>query len=122
MTTTNKGTPDKDYLYGRFEAGEAWKRRLHRKGAYKALDMADDDMGDIHANRIGMTWKELAVVAALLGGSVAGTAWFTGGEGKPSASPAAASPADSEYEVRFYDADGNPIRVEPINRQPPPTL
>jgi len=119
MTTSETGSraetlPDKEHLYGRFEAGEAWKRQLHRKGAYKALDIADDDMGDIHANRIGMTWKELAAVAALVGGSIAGTSLLMRGDPPQSTLPS--GPSDSEYEVRFYDARGEPIEVEPLRR------
>lgn len=125
MTTTSntsaaENSPDKQYLYGRFEAGEAWKRQLHRKGAYKALDIADDDMGDIHANRIGMTWKELAAIAILVGGSVSATAYLMQSLSTPTPPPAAsptpaAGPSDSEYEVRFYDAEGRPIVVLPLS-------
>ena len=107
--------PDKDYLYGRYEAGEAWKRQLHKKGAYKALDIADDDMGDIHANRIGMTWKELIAVAVLVVGSIVGTALLVRVD---VAAPASApTPIDSEYEVRFFDAQGQPIEVEHISQR-----
>jgi hypothetical protein len=120
MTTTNKThLPDKQHLYGRFEAGEAWKRKLQRKGAYKALDMADDDMGDIHANRIGMTWKELTAVAALVGGAIVATAHLTHDRASPQV-PAAVAPPDSEYEVRFFDAHGNPIEVEHVSQRPQP--
>lgn len=35
---------DKGLLYGRFQAGEDWQGKLHRKAAHKALDIADDDM------------------------------------------------------------------------------
>lgn len=78
---------DKDFLYGRFEAGEQRKRdrqdereKLALQVARKSLDMADDEVEpmDIHANRTsinnGMGIKELVLVALLMAGSGVGGA------------------------------------------------
>lgn len=55
---------DKDYLYGRFEKGEKFKRKL----AHKAVDMADDDMNlSVNAPR-GFGWKEILAFAVLITG------------------------------------------------------
>lgn len=85
-----------------------------------SLDMppGEDDV-DVRVNK-GMGWKELAVIA----GSILGGAWMLSGPAAitqlpiPSIqSPATQQPGpvDSEYEVRFYDKDGNPIDVPHIS-------
>jgi len=82
--TENLEDIDKDFLYGRYEAGEQRERdrqdkrdKLYMKAAYKSLDIAEDpedEMG-VQANRTttvnnqGMGFKELAVIAALLAGT-----------------------------------------------------
>jgi len=84
------------------------RRSRARRLFHWSLDMPPepDDM-DVHVNKSGFGWKELAVIGAtVLGGSAM---WMQGRDASPS--PAAVAPVDSEYEVRFYDADGNVIQV-----------
>jgi len=71
-------------------------------------------------NRHGMTWRELAVVAAMVLGAGGLGAWaFSSSSSEPQQQqqPATMSPVDAEYEVRFFDADGNPIRVPHISER-----
>ena len=95
---------NKDALYGKYQATEDWKARLHRRAAHKALDIGDDDMNISPKTTInGLGWKEMLVMALV------GLAFYFGSQ-----SPVATqqqSPIDSEYEVRFYDKDGNPIEI-----------
>ena len=76
-----------------------------------SLDMppGEDDV-NVQANRqIGMGWKELLVIGGL---GLGGLTLFADREPPQSTPPPpAASPADSEYEVRFFDRDGNPITI-----------
>jgi hypothetical protein len=106
--------PDKQQLYGNYERSLKWQDDLHRKAAHKALDMADD-MGfsqNLNAHS-GMTWKELAVLAAALigGGSLAA---YLLSDKQPVEQQ---KPVDFEYNVRFFDADGNPIKVKHISER-----
>lgn len=73
-----------------------------------SLDMppAPDDDVNVSVNK-GITWKEIAAV-----GSIALASFYIytqNDEQKTTPPPAAVSPGDSEYEVRFYDRDGKPI-------------
>ena len=111
----NGELPDKDYLYGKFQKTADWRDKLYKKLAHKSLDIGEDD--DIHVDKsnttLGITWKELAVLGMLgLGGLYVFDKW---NQQQPTTQqPAATSPADSEYEVRFFDADGNSIKIEPL--------
>lgn len=109
MPNSNDTLPDKDYLYGEFQRGQRWRDRLASKLAHKAVDIPEDE--DVNLNvQNGIGWKGLAVIAgALLGGG-----WLLKDTVAPPQPPAPAvvpAPADSEYEVRFYDASGNVIDV-----------
>lgn len=105
--------PNKDERHKFVREHDAERRKRANRLFHWSLDMppADDDM-DVRVNKNqGITWKELAVVAAaLLGGGALYNNWNTGDQ----TPPAATSPADSEYEVRFYDADGNLIEIPNI--------
>ena len=114
---------DKQELYGDFRDGEKWRTRLSRKLAHKSLDIADADDMDIEVDRSnrsisGIGWKELAVLAAAgLGGFAL---WSH--EKTPAATPPPAvqqqSPADTEYDVRFYDKNGDLIDIPHISQRP----
>lgn len=98
-----------------------WRNNLARRATHKALGV--DDMGDINAVNTGFGWKELLILAAA---AVAGiVAWQrttpnqnTEPAQTPAAAPAWPGPPDSEYEVRFFDADGNPIAVPHVSQRP----
>lgn len=105
---------DKDQHYGIFQRSADWRDKLYRRTIHKALDMQlEDDMHvDNSKRQYGITWKEMAVIGALgLGGFYV---YNQSNQQQPAQQPAALSPADSEYEVRFFDADGNPIKIEPL--------
>lgn len=91
---------DKDFLYGKYEAGKErkrkrqdWRERLSREAAHKALDIADDgdddDAMEINQNiRRGMGLPELALLLLGMGGTAAGTAVYLDRD-KPDAPPPA---------------------------------
>lgn len=114
MSTGNE-LPDKNYLYGEFQRTQRWRDKLARKLAHKSLDIGDEDEMNVANVRTGIGWKELAVLAAT---GLGGLWLYNEGQGKSDPSPppaAAASPVDSEYEVRFFDAKGNPIYLPQHN-------
>lgn len=91
-------------------------------------DMGINVAGDTHinitspqANEGGsMLKKALPTIATLLAGSVLPLAGiFLANYLNRGAAPAPASgPPDSAYDVLFYDADGNPIKVQPLSERP----
>ena len=100
---------DKDKLYGKYQEGEDKKRNLFLKTAHKALDIPQDDMNisPTTVTTTGIGWKELLVMAARgLGGY-----GISQMNNITTVAPQTASPADSEYQVLFYDKDGNQIEV-----------
>lgn len=118
----SKDMPDKKYLYGNYQESDDWRQRLHRKLAHKSLDIGMDDDVNVDNSRVGLGWKELAVIAGMLLGGTA--IWKFGDKGvsqQPVVVPSVpqqqySPPIDSEYEVRFYDKDGNPIEIPQISR------
>ena len=107
MASSNDTLPDKEYLYGEFQRRQRWRDRLAQKLAYKAVDIPEDE--DVNVNvQNGIGWKGMAVIAgALLGGG-----WLVAAAlQSPTSPPAPMSPADSEYEVRFYDSQGRLIEI-----------
>ncbi len=115
-SSSSTEVPDKGYLYGKFQQVLDWQDKLCRKASHKALDIPTDDM-DLNVKN-GLGWKELAVVGAMVLGAIGVTNYFTVPQQGPPTPPAAVSPVDSEYEVRFYDADGNVIPVPHVNQRP----
>lgn len=124
MTDSNNSSTDevidKNKLWGWWYKDKQWQSDLHRKASHKALDIPEE-MGDITSTtstQTGMGWKELVALGGLgLGGL------YVMNDGKkeyvtPPPTPAATAPADSEYEVRFYDKDGNQITVPRFQPKP----
>lgn len=109
--------PDKGYLYGQFQKGQDWRDRLQRKLAHKAVDIGvDDDVNVDNSQRnSGFGWKELAVLAT---GGLGAMYMFSGVQPAPQAVPSEnyAPLHDSEYEVRFFDKEGNLIKVPHISQ------
>lgn len=101
-----------------FTYNQWWQQRLARQAAHKAMDIPPDDGMNI---KNGIGWPELLVIGVLLLGSV-GLMMLATRHGKrsepaPIVAPAqSADPADSAYEVRFYDASGNVIPVPHISQ------
>ena len=104
---------DKESLYGRYLEAEDWRDKLHKKLAHKSLDIPLDDTMNINQTRSGITWKELAVLAATaLGGGYLYTA------GDILQDQVISKPIDSEYEIRFYDSSGNLIDIPKVPSEP----
>ncbi len=105
----------KDALYRDYNQGRRWQHELHKQAVHKALDIAPDDDVHISQKTTGLGWKELAIIIA---GLVA-TGWFFQRPvaAPPLSSPTTTSPADSEYDIRFYDQDGNLIDVPHVSRR-----
>lgn len=99
---------DKEHLYGQFNKRNEWRHTLAKKATYKALDIPEEDDVNINVQK-GYGWKELLVGGAvLLGGGLLASNHFQ---------PPQAAPVDSAYEVRFFDADGNPITVPNVSER-----
>lgn len=91
-----------------------WKDGLAKSAAHKALGIPDDEM-NIHAdNRRGMDWKMAAVLAAA---GLGGYALHQQGQAVTEPRPPVIAD-DSEYQVRFYDRNGNLIDVPHISKKP----
>ena len=119
----------KEGLYGTFNdwlrKKLGWQDRLYKYASHKALDIPVDEMGDINANRIGIGAVGVAAIAAAVGIPPVALAAFLlwsqmddKGDPSPIPEPPAVVVPDTEYEVRFYDRDGNPIVVPHINTRP----
>ena len=101
---------DKNSLYGNYLQGQKWRQELHKKAAHMALDIPEE-MSGVSVRR-GMGWKELAVIgmAAVTG------IWLVAGKMTTPAPPA--PPVDDrEYEVIFYDSQGEIIPVEKMGKE-----
>ena len=119
------GGIDKDFLYGKWQAGEDKKSKLAYKVAGKALDIADDDV-NINAPRnttvsgIGAKGLVGAVAATALGTSVLGAALLWNRlPATPVAPPAAPVTApeqqwDAVYEEQQPDGSWKTIRREKL--------
>lgn len=111
--------PDKQHLYGRYQKSEDWRQQLQKKLTHKSLDIPVDDDVHVDNSRKGMTWKELAVISGTLLGMGSLYAYMNKPPQAPTAPPAQpAGPVDSEYQIRFFDKDGNLIEVPHISQRP----
>lgn len=87
-----------------------WRDKLGKAAAHKALGIPDDMMIDARQQRTsGLDWKLAAVMAAA---GLGGYALYQNGN-KPDET-IANPPSDSEYEVRFFDRNMNPIDLKPL--------
>lgn len=111
---------DKKMLYGKYQEGEDRRSRLRDKAAYKALDIAmEDDPLQVITNKSGISTPGAVGIAGILGASLLGYGWLNREQPvqQQPTPPAAAAPADSDYEIGFWDQDGNPIEVERVPRE-----
>ncbi len=100
-------------LYGDYRESARHNQALRREVVRKALNLpAKEDDVHIDQSKNGMGWKELLAIAALMLGAGAGAAAVVNMMGDKSPVAPQAVPVDSEYEVRFFDAEGNPVPVE----------
>lgn len=125
MTAPETTIPDtdKDYPYRRWAAADSWRDKLYRRASHKALDIAEDmDFNQqIDRSQSGMSWKELAVIAAaLLGTAGLGLHYFGTDKTETTTTNTTqpAGPDDSAYTVKFFDRNGNPIDVPHISQRP----
>lgn len=106
----------KKAAFGRYQKAEDDRAKLAMKVARKSLDIPEDDM-TINANRHGvgpLAVIGVALASGLLPSLLAG--WLLFRDAKPAA---AAKPNDSDYEVRFFNAEGQPIRVDRFQDKKP---
>jgi hypothetical protein len=109
------GSQLKDVLYRDYNQGRSWKQRLHRQAVHKALDIAPEDDVHITQKNSGLGWRELAIIVAGMVAGATAIGWFSS---RPAAPSLPVAPADSEYNVRFYDKDGQLIEVPHIRQRP----
>lgn len=129
---------DNENLWGWWREQKKWQSDLHRKAAYKSLNIPEDDP-TINAQRttnvtnsgLGKLGTAAVIGASMLGGAGAVPIAYYALErltDRPAAvapvEPTAAAPPvypdapDTEYDVLFYDKDGNPIAVPHISTRP----
>ena len=102
-------------LHGLYNDEARLEHAVYMDGARKALGLGKSGgkpMDVSSSTQNGMGWRELAVVGAIVVGSL-----FAMHQASPDATtqPTPApqvSVPDTEYEVRFFDADGNRIPIE----------
>jgi hypothetical protein len=119
-TSMAKQEVDKKMLYGKYQESEDRRHTLRDKAAYKALDIAlEDDPLQVINTKTGISTPGAVGIAGILGASLLGYGYMNREQPvQPQTPPAAVAPADSDYEIRFWDKDGNPIEVERV----PPEL
>ena len=110
----NEGSHLKDVLYRDYNQGKTWQQRLHREAVHKALDIAPEDDVHISQKTSGLGWRELAIIVAGMVSGIAASGWLLS---KAPPLPHSVAPADSEYDVRFYDKDGRLIEVPHIGER-----
>lgn len=96
---------------------QEWREELSRKAAHKSLDIPEDEMNIINTKTGIGTWGAMGIAAAagLPGLAAAGVLAFALLKDRDDAPPASMDVGDSEYEVLFYDRDGNPISIPHIS-------
>lgn len=107
---------------------QEWRDELHRRLTHKALDIPEGEEMNVDNSRHGLGTLGTMGVAAVAGLPGLAAAGILGLSmlGQPAAQPPApapqplpiSQPADSEYEVRFYNSKGELIEVP---RLPKPT-
>lgn len=103
---------------------QEWRQKLERKATHKALDIPDDDM-NITQTKVGIGTAGALGIAAAAGlpsmAAVGVLAWALlrdKGEPTPPPTPPAVDVADTEYEVRFFNAKGELIDIPHISTKP----
>lgn len=111
------------YLWPRWGKNQAWKDRLYKAAAHKSLDIPEDM--NISNTKTGIGALGAVGIAAAAGIPSAIAAGILGYAmmGKPDVAanqpshPSASEPGMSDYEILFYDKDGQPIRVDHISKK-----
>jgi hypothetical protein len=107
---------NKQTLYGNFQKHEDRRAKFVAKVAHKAADVAMDDDVNITNTRTGIGTAGAIGIGAAAGipGIITALALMFGGRDSPQPQAPAqqVSPGDSEYDVLFYDKDGNLIPVQ----------
>ena len=117
QTSKESSGIDKQGLWGWWHDELRSQSDLYEESIRKALDIPRRPPAGVNADTKtatynGLGWRELAMVAAMVIGTVATVAMFTRNDNNaPTQSPAVA-PTDAGYEVQFFDQDGNPVRLD----------
>ena len=114
-TSKESSGTDKQGLWGWWHSHQQWADRLHRKAAHKALDIEDDAMivsnkGVSAGGLVGVGL--LTMLGPVLTAAAIGYLWYQSQQSNPTEPPAATAPADAGYNVVFYDAEGNEVRLD----------
>lgn len=116
--TSARQEVDKQLLYGKFQKSEDDHARFAKRMAHKAADLAMEDDLNITTTKTGVSTPGLLGIAGIAGASLLGYGYMNRDQPAVPQSPPAAvapvTPADSDYEIRFWDRDGNPIEVERV--------
>jgi hypothetical protein len=121
----------REWFWPRWGRNQDWRDKLAKRAAHKSMDIPDDEMqintdnsrrGIGALGAIGIAAAAGlpgAIGAGLLGlGMLQGTGDRGQGAGAAAAPPAAVAPiADREYDVRFFDKDGNLIDIPPLKER-----
>lgn len=122
--STAKQEVDKRFLYGRYTDAEDRRARFAMRVAHKAADLPLEDDVHIDNSRTGFSTGQILGLGAAAGlpgivvAAILGLALLRDRAPEPAPQAAAGSVLDSEYEVRFYDKDGNLIEVPRISQRP----
>ncbi len=107
---------------------QVWRQKVEEQTVRKALDIPDNDMNIKTTTNSGIGAAGAVGIAAAAGlpGLALAAASIFGGSSTPTPTPpatppvqppAAVSPADSSYDVLFYDKDGNQIVVPHVSQR-----
>ena len=115
-------------LWPNWATATEWREKLYKKAAHKSLDIPDDDV-QITNTKSGISTAGAVGIASAIGvpsvvsSAIMGYALLNKSDPPEPAPPAPipvvapVNPADSAYDVLFYDKDGNPINVPHISQR-----
>jgi len=107
--------------YGEYIKGDRARRDLEMKLAHKSLDIPEDMGVNVTNTRRGLElgWRE--ILAAGVVGATGLAFWMQPWQSPKEIEPTTTQqqgPIDTEYDVLFFDKDGNPITVPHIDTRP----
>lgn len=122
MGTSNDSPSDVNQqdLYSLYNDEARIEHKVYMDGVRKALGLGKSGgkpMEVRSSTRNGMGWKELAVIGAIVMGSLFAMRMTSPDVTVPVAPAPAVSVPDTEYEVRFFDIDGNRLSIEHRTQQ-----
>ena len=112
---------DDDALYGEWLGKLRWQDALEKKLAHKSLNIPEEMAvnADNRQYTQGMTWKDILALGLL----VLGVYWLYRNTGidesitQSTTTEVRETTQNKDYEIRFYDRDGNLINVPHISEK-----